>query len=342
MTRRLVTAFSVVFLPLFAVAAVAQSKGGQPGTTSPTPPPVVADAPACTGIPDGTDPVTCSCSAPFSGSVWGVNPYTGDSQVCAAARHAGVIGPDGGVLSVLRRPGQSAYEGSTANGITTGSWGAYGESFEILPAGAAIETVAPNVPDAPPCTSIPEGSAAQTCSCGANAPVGSVWGSNPYTGDSSICTAARHAGVIGAAGGLLKLIRRPGQASYDGTVANGVTTGSWGAYGESFEVLPASATTAESEAPWPACPGTLGAGVEALDCSCAAGLGDASVWGSDPYTADSAICTAARHAGYIDAGGGNVRVMRIRGLDSYAGSESNGVTSDDWHDYDSSIIFNWN
>lgn len=63
-----------------------------------------------------------------------------------------------------------------------------------------------------------------------------------------------------------------------------------------------------------------------------------SVWGTDDYTTDSSICTAAVHAGVIQAGeGGKVKVSITAGKPSYDGSERNGVTSRRWGNYDSSF-----
>ena len=47
---------------------------------------------------------------------------TGDSWVCGAAIHAGVITSDGGAIRVVGLPGQDNYEGSTRNGVTSSSW----------------------------------------------------------------------------------------------------------------------------------------------------------------------------------------------------------------------------
>jgi hypothetical protein len=51
-----------------------------------------------------------------------------------------------------------------------------------------------DVPDA-------QRASALTCSCAPEAVRGSVWGSGVYTTDSSICAAARHAGVLAAGAG---------------------------------------------------------------------------------------------------------------------------------------------
>ena len=193
--------------------------------------------------------------------------------------------------------------------------------------------------DAPICASLPTGGAPLICQCPAGAPGGSVWGSGPYTADSNICAAARHSGVVPEQGGVLQLVRRPGQSSYEGSTRNGVTTGSWGAYGESFSVLAVGASIAASG---PAACGTMPDGTEALECSCTAARTSGSVWGSGPYTADSDICTAATHAGAIGVAGGTVKVLRIGGLESYTGSVANGVRSSDWGAYGSSIVVNRN
>jgi hypothetical protein len=74
--------------------------------------------------------------------------------------------------------------------------------------------------------------------CAANGTPGSVWGSGPYTDDSSICTAGTHAGVITqAAGGRVVVEIRPGEPTYQGTQANGVTSSDYGSWSGSYVVL---------------------------------------------------------------------------------------------------------
>lgn len=73
---------------------------------------------------------------------------------------------------------------------------------------------------------------------------------------------------------------------------------------------------------------------------CPAGCSGAfgSVWGSGPYTTDSAICRAAIHAGSVDdSKGGPVTVKMKPGQGSYGATVANGVTSSPWGSYDSSF-----
>jgi hypothetical protein len=65
-----------------------------------------------------------------------------------------------------------------------------------------------------------------------------------------------------------------------------------------------------------------------------------TVWGSEPYTSDSSVCTAAVHEGQISLEDGGWVVIFMRpGENSYAGTNSNGVESLSYDDYDSSFVF---
>lgn len=71
--------------------------------------------------------------------------------------------------------------------------------------------------------------------CPAGGSLNNIWGTDIYTDDSSVCTAAVHAGLITfASGGRVTIETRPGAASYTGSTRNGITTGSYGSWGGSF------------------------------------------------------------------------------------------------------------
>ncbi|MSU23907.1 MAG: DUF642 domain-containing protein [Opitutus sp.] len=67
-----------------------------------------------------------------SGSVWGTDVYTDDSNVGVAAVHAGVLtAGQTKIVTVYIIPGQASYAASTRNGVTTGAWGAWSGSFSF-------------------------------------------------------------------------------------------------------------------------------------------------------------------------------------------------------------------
>jgi len=66
---------------------------------------------------------------------------------------------------------------------------------------------------------------------------GAVWGTGVYTDDSSLAAAAVHAGVLRPGQkGVVRVTILPGQPSYEGSLKNGVTTGSWKEHPGSFRV----------------------------------------------------------------------------------------------------------
>lgn len=71
----------------------------------------------------------------ISGSVWGSGVYTDDSNVEAAAVHAGVLGVgETGVVTIAIVGGQPSYPGSVSNGVTSSSYGRWDGSFQFLDA----------------------------------------------------------------------------------------------------------------------------------------------------------------------------------------------------------------
>ncbi len=55
-----------------------------------------------------------------SNDVFDSAPYTTASDICRAALHAGVIGPEGGEITTIRaEPPEGEWRGSTANGVTS-------------------------------------------------------------------------------------------------------------------------------------------------------------------------------------------------------------------------------
>jgi LCCL domain len=79
-------------------------------------------------------PFRCTCRSEAmhgSSAVWGTDVYTDDSSLCLAALHAGVLGPGGGTITVLRSAGRPLYVGSARNGVTSHDFGSYAASIRF-------------------------------------------------------------------------------------------------------------------------------------------------------------------------------------------------------------------
>ncbi len=302
-------------------------------------------------------------------AVWGTDVYTADSSICTAALHSGRIALEtGGIVRIRIGPGLPSFDGAVRGGVASLPYGAYPTSFTIE-GGPAPGLVAVPVPGVQfnangvnigglqinvgqPANS--NGSAAQADpwtvtatsrrgqvgtnfvhACPPGGAQRSVWGSGPYTDDSSICNAAVHAGrITREAGGPVTVFIHPGRQRYAGTAANGVTSSNFGAFAGSFSfdatLPPETAGPANAIGlDWDDNAGQFrGQNGTTHRIWCPPGGSPGSVWGSGPYTDDSSVCTAAVHAGRIrPETGGMFGVLISQGFRRYQGSRRNGVTS---------------
>lgn len=170
--------------------------------------------------------------------------------------------------------------------------------------------------------------------------MGSVWGTDIYTDDSYLATAAVHAGVLedGESGYVMVTIL-PGEESYEGSMQNGVESWDYPAWSGSYivEVIPENVEVEAGALPDP---GNLidyrGRDGEVIAFEV---TGDAigSVWGTDVYTDDSDLSAVAVHAGVLEDGEtGTVMVEILPGEESYTGSTRNGVESWDYPEWSGS------
>lgn len=189
----------------------------------------------------------CPSGAAPQANVWGTGTYTSDSAICLAALHAGVLTRDGNEAFIVEAvPGLEAYTASTRNGITSLSYPAWPRSFRFpgAPDAATQPTVAEYDYDGdwyttPRQLQAPVGGRVRFgCSPGGQG--GTVWGTDVYTDDSSICEAAVHAGMITRGeGGEVRFEVLGSQPSFSGTERNGVTTMRYPSWPGSFRFLPA-------------------------------------------------------------------------------------------------------
>lgn len=189
--------------------------------------------PCPTAMPGRGASLHCRCPVgPYRRTVWGTHYYAADSGLCAAARHAGVIGDNGGPILARVEPGRGYYVGTTRNGITSRPQGGAIRTIIFDGASDPVEARRGRVPLCQFKYSVYPAADQQrplTCRCirGHFGFEGAVYGAGPYAPDSSICTAARHAGALTGNDGLVTVSPAPGLRSYRGSVRNGVISQDW-------------------------------------------------------------------------------------------------------------------
>lgn len=172
----------------------------------------------------------CNTSAP---RLWGSDIYAGDSNVCAAAVHAGAIRADGGVFLVTWVGHQWTYIGSSRNGINSADYGQWGRSFYVQ----SVDTT--GAPTSPAVSMLPANTVRMSCAmpavwikaptvrvlCPPGCTKGGLWGTDVYHPDSQVCVAAVHAGLSTVErGGEVTLTFGPNGNAFRGTTRNGVTS----------------------------------------------------------------------------------------------------------------------
>jgi serine/threonine protein kinase len=186
---------------------------------------------------------------------------------------------------------------------------------------------------------------------------GNIWGSDIYSSDSWLATAAVHAGALQPGEqGVVEVTMLPGQPSYASITRNGVASGAWKAYIGSYRVTSLTREGPAAVRPAPAQPSRPGTSrppasyptgellgyrgqvgkVVYLDVTGSkAEVG--TIWGTDVYTDDSPLGAAAVHAGVLRPGQrGRVKITILPGRESYQGSVRNGVTSEPYGPWDGS------
>ena len=170
------------------------------------------------------------------GSVWGVETYTADSSICTAAVHVGLITfEEGGEVEYEIAAGLDEYDAASANDVLSNRYGRFDGSFTFPKAASGSFTLGPETWQRKATEYRGTIGEKVTLDCAAGGPLGSVWGTRTYTDDSSVCSAAVHAGLITVAkGGKVTMTVAEGRQTYEGTEANGVTSSDYGAYAGSF------------------------------------------------------------------------------------------------------------
>jgi hypothetical protein len=178
------------------------------------------------------------------GTIWGTGIYTDDSLLATACVHAGVLrNGQTGVVKVTMLPGQNAYQGSAQNGVQSQPYQQWTASYRIEPVDPRLLKVREQpvqgkvLPD-PGTLSNYQGKVGQSFLFEVTGTTnGAVWGSGIYTDDSTLAAAAVHAGILrNGQKGVVKVTMLAGQAAYQGSVQNGVTSANWNNWNSSYRI----------------------------------------------------------------------------------------------------------
>ncbi len=167
---------------------------------------------------------------------------------------------------------------------------------------------------------------------------GPLWGTGVYTSDSDLGTAAVHAGFLRVGETAdVTFTMLPRQSQYHGTMNHSVTSRDWGVWDGSFRIERAANNTSSSSRssdnaqPDPGSLYQLNAQPGQTFYFDVTGGNAGYVWGSELYTTDSTLATAAVHAGVLTVGQrGVIKVTILPGLNSYVAATRHGVTSSSW------------
>ncbi len=177
-----------------------------------------------------------------SGSIYGTDIYTDDSDLSTAAVHAGLLKVgEKGVVKVTILPGQASHASSARHGITSSAWSQYPGSYKVepIPGGSRAATVTSKVLSDPGSLWSYEkhiGKSFEFQVTGSTSG-GSIWGTGVYTGDSQLSVASVHAGVLRSGeSGVVKVTILAGDSRYLGSSRNGVSSYDYGTYPFSYRI----------------------------------------------------------------------------------------------------------
>ncbi|CAF3031456.1 unnamed protein product [Rotaria sp. Silwood2] len=267
-----------------------------------------------------------------NGSIYGTNIYTLDSNLATAAVHAGFLCiSETKNVTIKILPGQESYTASTQNGVTSSSYGSWKGSYSFVVAMSTSSVTPSNLADY---SDKVDETFSFEITGGVN---GSIYGTNIYTLDSNLATAAVHAGLlrIGETKNItIKIL--PGQESYTASTQNGVTSSSYGSWKGSYSFVVAMSPSNVG-------PSNVADYSDKLAQTFSfviTGNVNGSIYGTNIYTLDSNLATAAVHAGFLRIGETkNITIKILPGQESYTASTQNGVTSSSYGSWKGSYSF---
>lgn len=185
-----------------------------------------------------------NCANHPEGNVMGNLIYSDDSSICKAAIHAGFIkNEEGGEFIMEIANGVAQYEGTTRNAITSASRGPNTRSFSIKEAPTLMSVGCEETAGSVRFSGISGTKYTVQCQSDCALKEHKVWGSGPFTDDSSICQAAILASALSDKGGEVAFVIADGQSNYKGGTFNGIKAASRDNHIRSFKVLGTAKTS---------------------------------------------------------------------------------------------------
>jgi len=196
---------------------------------------------------------SCVCTDMTGLNIFGSGRYSPSSDLCVAARHAGMLTRAGDVVTFWRQPDCPRLWGSAANGVVSQNVASPTATFSFT----AEPPPCPPPPSASanlaPCPTLfskeleamPEGSSFD-CTCEyTRYREGSLWGTRVYYIGSSVCDAAQHAGMVDRKGSTVTVF------------LGGPCDRFWGSrsFGMASESRRKPGRSMAFQQPYPACPG---------------------------------------------------------------------------------------
>lgn len=187
---------------------------------------------------------TAYCPASgITATVWGSTLHTDDSSICTAAVHslATFTAQSGGTVQFEMLDGRNSYVARQKNGVAALEWGAWESSFRII---SGVPGKRPNeignnteleISWSTTGARVRSKSGLQRVRCAAIGDEQAVWGNDSYSDNSSVCTAAVHAGLITTqGGGVVTLVPAAVRQNFVAAMRNGVASLALNAPGASF------------------------------------------------------------------------------------------------------------
>ncbi len=196
---------------------------------------------------------SCVCTGTTGLSAFGSGRYTPSSDLCEAARHAGVLTRPGDAVTFWRQPDCSRLWGSAANGVVSKNFASPTATFSFSAEPPPCPPPPSAAADRKPCPGLfskeleamPEGSSLD-CTCAYDRyGKGALWGTRVYFLGSNVCDAAQHAGLVDRRGSTV-------------TVFLGGECGRfWGSksFGKESDSRRKPGRSMAFQQPYPACPG---------------------------------------------------------------------------------------